>query len=141
MTRATSVLREEVASRARSRCEYCLSLNSYSTSVFAVEHIFPSSKGGRTTLDNLALSCQGCNNFKYNKTEALDPITGKQVPLYNPRRDQWDEHFSWGEEYTLVIGKTPTGRATVETLQLNREGVVNLRQLLHSIGKHPPTDP
>ena len=33
---------------------------------------------------------------------------------------------------------TPKGRATVARLQLNREGVVNLRRLLRRIGKHPP---
>jgi hypothetical protein len=33
---------------------------------------------------------------------------------------------------------TPTGRATVEKLQLNREGVVNLRQVMAMAGKHPP---
>ncbi|HYO49295.1 MAG TPA: HNH endonuclease, partial [Chloroflexia bacterium] len=105
----------------------------------SVEHILPKSKGGRTVLDNLALSCQGCNNHKYNKTESTDPLTGKSTPLYHPRRDRWHQHFTWGEEYTLIIGLTPTGRATVETLQLNREGVVNLRRLLHSVGKHPTT--
>lgn len=44
----------------------------------------------------------------------------------------------WSDDFTLIIGLTPTGRATIETLFLNREGVVNLRQLLYAIGKHPP---
>lgn len=44
------------------------------------------------------------------------------------------------EKYTLVIGRTPTGRATVEKLQLNREGVVNLRRLLVTMGQHPPEE-
>jgi hypothetical protein len=39
------------------------------------------------------------------------------------------------------VRETPTGRATIETLFLNREGVVNLRQLLYPIGKHPPPLP
>jgi len=38
----------------------------------------------------------------------------------------------------LIIGLTPTGRATVEVLKLNREGLVNLRQVLYAAGKHPP---
>ncbi|MEG4968235.1 hypothetical protein QUB11_16585 [Microcoleus sp. B6-A1] len=37
-----------------------------------------------------------------------------------------------------MLGLTPTGRATIDRLQLNREGVVNLRGVLHSIALHPP---
>gem|GEM_PF-4995517 len=40
--------------------------------------------------------------------------------------------------YSLIIGITPIGRATVEELQLNRNGVVNLRKVLYQMGEHPP---
>ena len=103
-----------------------------------MEHIIPRAKGGTSVQDNLALACQGCNNHKYNKVEAVDPVTGHLVPLYNPRHDRWDTHFAWSDHYALIVGLTPTGRATVEALYLNREGVVNLRRLLYAIGKHPP---
>jgi hypothetical protein len=46
--------------------------------------------------------------------------------------------FTWSEDYTLILGLTPTGRATVELLQLNRLGNQNLRQVLYVIGYHPP---
>ena len=49
------------------------------------------------------------------------------VPLYHPRQHRWPDHFAWNEDTTIVIGLTPTGRATVEALRLNRENVVNLR--------------
>jgi hypothetical protein len=65
-------------------------------------------------------------------------VSGQRVPLYHPRRDRWDAHFAWSDDFTLMIGLTPIGRATVETLQLNRDGVVNLRHLLYTIGQHPP---
>jgi hypothetical protein len=42
------------------------------------------------------------------------------------------------EDDTLIIGLTPTGRATVEKLQLNRLGVVNLRRVLSLMDLHPP---
>ena len=61
------------------------------------------------------------------------------MPLYNPRQDKWDRQFAWNEEYTLVVGLTPTGRATVEKLQLNRKGVEDLRRILHTAGEHPPS--
>ena len=76
-------------------------------------HIKPQSKGGETNLDNLALACQGCNNHKYNKTEAYDNLTNKITSLYNPRQQNWHEHFNWNEDFTLIIGLTATGRATI----------------------------
>jgi len=60
--------------------------------------------------------------------------------LYHPRRQKWTDHFAWSDDATLVIGLTPTGRATVEKLQLNRSGLVNLRRVLQAIGSHPPAD-
>ncbi|MGB3641130.1 MAG: HNH endonuclease [Rivularia sp. (in: cyanobacteria)] len=86
----------------------------------------PKSRGGETTLDNLALSCQGCNNHKYNKIQGCDSVSGETVSLYHPRQELWNDNFAWNNDFTLVIGLTPTRRATVETLKLNREGVVKL---------------
>jgi HNH endonuclease len=134
-------LRRLVLNRARGRCEYCLSPISHTVSSFAIEHIIPVEKGGATTADNLALSCQGCNNHKYIKTEALDPLTKQTVSLFHPRHQIWREHFGWNQDCSFVIGLTPTGRASVVALQLNRPGVMNLRQLLYAAGKHPPPNP
>jgi hypothetical protein len=130
--------RRAVVERAGGCCEYCQSQAKFATQPFAVEHIMPLSRGGKTVLDNLALACQGCNNHKYTKVEGIDPITGNLAPLYHPRQQKWQDHFSWSRDYTLVIGLTPTGRATVQALQLNREGLVNLRRMLYEVGEHPP---
>ena len=81
-------------------------------------------------MDNLALSCQGCNGHKYTKQQATDPITGLVVPLFHPRQHRWEEHFAWSEEGHLVIGRTSIGRATIARLDLNRPRMVLLRQLL-----------
>jgi hypothetical protein len=106
-----------------------------------VEHIEPRSRGGPTRAENLALSCQGCNNHKYNKTTATDPVSGTEVPLFHPRKHSWREHFAWSDNRTEVVGLTPTGRATVVALELNREGLVNLRRILFAAGEHPPPEP
>jgi 5-methylcytosine-specific restriction endonuclease McrA len=90
---------EEVARRAFSCCEYCLSQLELSHDDFSIEHIQPKSAGGTDSLDNLALSCQGCNNRKYIATTATDPITGQVVPLYHPRQDRWEAHFCWDEDF------------------------------------------
>jgi len=105
-----------------------------------VEHILPRSRAGADDLDNLAWSCQACNNRKYTATQAVDPQTGSLASLYHPRRHSWGEHFQWSDDWLTLIGVTPTGRATIARLDLNREGVVNLRGLLVPAGKHPPPD-
>lgn len=130
-------IQRAVVERAEKRCEYCQSSSDYATETFAVEHIRPLSRGGTNELDNLASACSGCNGRKYNKTEAPDPTNGTIVPLFNPRGQRWQDHFCWSDDYTRIIGTTPTGRATVEALQMNRPGPVNMRRLLYAIGKHP----
>ena len=134
----TAKQKEAIARRAGECCEYCRSQARFSPDPFSIEHIRPRSKGGTDEDDNLALACQGCNNRKYTHVEARDPVSGNLVSLYDPRRQRWADHFSWNEDFTLVIGLTATGRATVELLKLNREGVVNLRRVLCTIEQHPP---
>ncbi|HEY9708139.1 MAG TPA: HNH endonuclease [Oculatellaceae cyanobacterium] len=140
-SRVTAQQKKAVAERANGCCEYCRSQVRFAIQPFSIEHIIPRSAGGETVLDNLALSCQGCNNHKYNKTEGRDPVSGDTVPLYHPRKQRWSNHFAWNDDFTLIIGLTPTGRSTVEALQLNREGVVNLRRVLYAMGEHPPVEP
>jgi hypothetical protein len=115
-----------------------LSQAAFAMQPFSVEHVIPRSRGGDTVVENLALSCQGCNNHKYNKTLGPDPIDGKSVLLFNPRTEHWSVHFLWNSDTTLILGLTPTGRATVESLRLNRAGLVNLRRILFEQGVHPP---
>ena len=131
-------VKQAVDERAGGRCEYCMSLRKYSPQPFIIEHIIPRIKGGSDALNNLALSCGGCNGHKYQKTEATDPITGVLVPLFHPRHDDWFTHFEWDVDYLQVIGITPVGRATERALYLNREELINLRALVKMTGEHPP---
>ena len=127
-----------IIKRANECCEYCRSQARFATQSFSIDHIVPHSKGGKNTSDNFAFACQGCNNHKYNKTDAIDPVSKKAVSLYNPRQQKWYDHFGWNDDFTVIIGTTPTGRATVETLKLNREPLINLRRALYKLGEHPP---
>jgi HNH endonuclease len=138
--RITASLKHLVIERAKSYCEYCCIPSQYSPGYFTVDHIKPSQTGGKTTLDNLALSCHGCNSIKHTKVRAIDPKTGKEVTLFNPRQQVWSEHFTWSEDFLQVIGITGCGRATVIALTLNRMGLVNLRELLVKAGLHPPPE-
>lgn len=131
-------LRQQVICRARGCCEYCLSQEKFSPDPFSVEHVIPRVKGGSNALENLAFACQGCNGHKHTATQAVDPINGELTPLFNPRTHPWNDHFLWADNFTIVVGKTAIGRATVERLRLNRSGVVNLRLVLWQINRHPP---
>jgi hypothetical protein len=45
---------------------------------------------------------------------------GALVPLYNPRRDAWDDHFALDDRTFEIVGLTPVGRATASQLRMNR---------------------
>ena len=139
MKRVTARQRASITERANGYCEYCMSSSDYSTQTFSVEHIYPIHLGGQSELDNLALSCQGCNSHKATRVEWPDPLSGEVAPLFHPRQMKWEEHFTWEAEYTRIVGITPTGRATIEALQMNRQGLQNLRGALYVFGQHPPS--
>jgi hypothetical protein len=136
--RITAEQRRLVVDRSKGCCEYCYSQVNFATQSFSVEHILPRHKGGKNSLENLAWACQGCNGHKHVKVQGTDPITTQVVPLFHPRQQLWQDHFTWNADYTMVIGLTPVGRATVRELHLNREGVMNLRRALFALGEHPP---
>ena len=131
-------LKLQVKERARGCCEYCLAQSEFSSDNFSIEHIIPVVRGGTNDLENLALSCQSCNNHKFTAVTGVDPATGVIVPLFHPRNEDWNEHLEWDTDFSKIIGRTSIGRATVLRLKLNRTGLVNLRRVLHQAGVHPP---
>jgi HNH endonuclease len=129
------LLRKLVADRALGCCEYCMSQEFFSTSGFTIDHINPD---GGDDLENLALACHRCNGSKFTKTVAVDPESGELVAVFNPRNNAWIDHFRWNDDFTKVIGITPTGRATVKRLHINRAYLQNQRALYRIVGIHPP---
>ncbi len=119
-------------------CEYCLHPESHSTDYYHFDHINPFLKEDRHSIFNIARSCGRCNILKSQKTDAFDPLTGKNFPLYNPRQNRWTDHFQWSEDSLVINGLTEIGRATIELLDLNRSSAVKLRRLLKTAGLHPP---
>ncbi|HET6883350.1 MAG TPA: HNH endonuclease [Pirellulales bacterium] len=126
--------------RAHDRCEYCRHLAAYACAPFVCEHVRPLVRGSGDTFSELAWACPACNSHKYDKTQARDPQTGRIVPIFNPRRQNWSRHFSWSDDFLLIRGQTAIGRATVDCLYLNRLEVVNLRRVLQACGEHPPME-
>ena len=109
-----------VAQRAAHCCEYCQAPEAIFNFPFEVEHIIAARHGGSDDESNLALSCRSCNLYKSDHLEAVDPQTGNNVLLFNPRQDRWQEHFRVDQASATLIGLTVIGRATVERLQMNK---------------------
>ena len=126
------------AEDAGHRCGYRLSDETLTGIPLTIEHIKPHASGGETIRENLWLSCRPCNEFKGVQTEGRDPETGEIVPLFNPRTQSWAEHFAWIENGTQIIGITPTGRVTVNALQMNRPLLIYARRRWVLAGWHPP---
>lgn len=130
-------LQAEVILRANNRCEYCRLSQLGQEATFHIDHVVPRSAGGTTTADNLALACVSCSLRKWAKQTGIDPQSGEEVPLFNPRSQNWAEHFRWDEE--KIVPLTPVGRATVFALALNRPLILPIRQEEMFRGRHPPT--
>ena len=133
-----AALRRQVRARARELCEYCRCSARFTTAAPLRLVSRPREAGGEAILENLAWACPWCNACKYAKTHAPDSQTGRLVPLFHPRRQRWSRHFTWSEDFIVVIGRTATGRATVEALHLNRPELLNLRRVSRAAGEHPP---
>jgi hypothetical protein len=54
----------------------------------------------------------------------LDAFTDTTMRLFDPRHQVWREHFAWTAEGDRLVGLTPTGRATIAALHLNRPSLV-----------------
>jgi hypothetical protein len=130
------VLEEQVWFRARSRCEYCQLPFEFAELRFQVDHIIPRKHHGPTDKSNLALACFYCNSYKGPNLSGIAPVSNRVERLFDPRTDQWNEHFEWAGPY--LVGLTPKGRATTDTLNINEPRAVNLRRYLMDAGVFPP---
>jgi hypothetical protein len=131
-------LRHRVAEHFQQLCCYCKTSILIVGAEFTIDHIIPVSLGGETRFENLCLACWECNLHKQNQLVVTDPDTGVKVRLFHPHRQQWTDHFAWIENGLLLIGMTASGRATINTLKLNRFRLVNARRLWIAAGWHPP---
>lgn len=132
-------LRRQVAESAKGYCAYCRSAEHLMGITFEVDHIIPEASGGRTVLENLCLSCPVCNRAKAKRLLATDPVTQELVPLFHPLQEEWHDHFQWIENSNQLLGLTPSGRATINALRMNRDAIIQLRHYWGILGLHPPS--
>lgn len=128
VTYIPAALRRLVEERANRLCEYCLMSANVTFFSHEVDHIIPEKHGGETNADNLAFTCWRCNRYKGTDLGSFDPQTGAFSFLFNPRTQQWTEHFMIEEH--LILGLTLEGRTTVKLLKFNIDERLAERQRL-----------
>lgn len=132
----TNELKRLVRQRAGQCCEYCRLAQSGQLVRFQIDHIIAIKHGGSDAEDNLCLACYDCNIYKGSNVAALDPLTRAATKLYDPRQQQWDNHFKINPDATLT-GLTPEGRATLHVLRINDEERVKQRLDEMLVGDYP----
>lgn len=95
-------LRELVVRRSNGFCEYCGIPQRFFSELFQIEHIVARQHRGETVAINLAIACARCNRHKGPNLSGLDPLSDQLTRLFNPRIDNWDEHFL---QTSLGVGK------------------------------------
>lgn len=139
MSYIPATLRRVVTQRAGDQCEYCRFPQTASLFTFEMEHIIAEKHDGITVVENLALSCPCCNRFKGTDLGSIDPETRQLTPFFNPRIQEWSDHFRL--EGGAIVPRTPEGRVTAKILQFNLLERILEREQLISIGEYPAPHP
>lgn len=129
----TLPLRRLVIERAQERCEYCLLHKDDAEYPHEIDHLIAVKHGVLTAQENLVLACLKCNRHKGSDLSAIDPIDLVTVPLFNPRKQVWSEHFAFAGVY--LVGQTQIGRATAALLRLNDPARIRRRLALLEAGR------
>jgi hypothetical protein len=119
----SAALRREVIARAAGCCEYCLTDTQDRAIDYAIDHVIAVKHGGPTQLDNLCLSCYGCNSYKGSDLSSVDwDEDAAIIPLFNPRQQMWNKHFQL--DGVLIV-------------PLNASERIKERALLTELGVYP----
>lgn len=135
MSYIPEALRQLVYERANGHCEYCRLDVRYAYFPYEIDHIVAEKHEGKTDESNLCLSCFECNCHKGSDLSSYDAQVDDIVRLFNPRRDQWSDHFQLNDAQILAL--TPIGRVTVKLLQFNKRERLLEREELIAAGKYP----
>src|SRR4051794_37016300 len=116
MSDVSPSLHDEVVLRARNRCEYCQLSQLGQEAAFHIDHVIPRAAAGRPwpAISPWPASHVPCGSGRIRRPRTLSP--GRK----------WAEHFRWEGERVAPL--TPTGRATVAALAMNRPMILAIRQ-------------
>lgn len=124
-------LRRSVIELSKGKCEYCTLHQDFSIYTHEIDHVIAMKHGGRTVIENLALSCLSCNRHKGSDLTSFDPVTGDVTRLFDPRSQVWAEHFEL--DRGRIRGLSAIGRTTVMLLKFNTSTAVLNRQLWQQV--------
>lgn len=96
-------VKEQVRLADRNQCCNCQTQEANSGIPLSFDHILPQSKGGNSTFQNICLACRACNEFKSDAIEGIDVLKGESVALFNPRTQEWANHFRWSDDGSLCL--------------------------------------
>ena len=125
----SAALRRSVIERAQGKCEYCQLHQDFSIYTHEIDHVIATKHGGRSILENLALSCLSCNRHKGSDLTSFDPLTLEVTRLFDPRPQIWSEHFEL--DRGRIQGRSAIGRTTVTLLKFNTPTAVLVCQFQH----------
>lgn len=130
-----SSLRRLVYQRAQGLCEYCLIHEDDTFLGCQVEHVISEKHGGETVAPNLAYACVFCNRYKGSDLGSIHSRTGKLCRFFNPRTDQWREHFRL--DGATIVPLTEIAEVTAAILGFNLPDRLLERDVLRAAGRFP----
>jgi hypothetical protein len=130
----SAAMRSAVRARAGDCCEYCRIPEVGAFFAHEPDHIIAGQHGGASTFENLALACVQCNRHKGPNVASVDPDTERIVPVFNPRRDTWSDHFQF--DAGRIVALSPVGRATARLLNFADADREELRRKLWLAGHY-----
>lgn len=82
--------RENIFARDRHTCQYCG--KEFDSSELTLDHVYPKSRGGDNSWENLITCCKECNQTKADRT----PEEADMIILSKPQKPEkyWDFEFS-----------------------------------------------
>ncbi|MFK7970377.1 MAG: HNH endonuclease [Bacteroidia bacterium] len=130
-------LRQRVAERAHSICEYCLIAEEDTFFGCEVDHIISVKHGGGNDFHNLAYACLACNRAKGSDLASL-ASTGDLVGFFNPRKQRWQDHFIL--DGTQIFPLSAVGEVTADIFKFNIIERLVERNTLSRIGRYLPDE-
>jgi 5-methylcytosine-specific restriction endonuclease McrA len=113
MKHISQAVRQQVRERAGQRCEYCRLPERFSFQPYQIDHVVARKHGGTDDITNLAWAWANCNNAKGSDQGSFDTETKEFVLFYNPRTQEWNDHFEMNAE--VINGRTASGRLFVSS--------------------------
>ena len=124
-----------IIARADHRCEYCRVQDYLSAFDYHFDHIIAIQHGGPDSTNNLAYCCSQCNWKKGPNISTLLKFGGDLIPLFNPRLQNWFEHFE--AKQGRIFPLTLIGEATIKLLELNQPNKIEERYEMTIAGFYP----